>query len=401
MVATAQYLTELAVCLRERGHEVTVLTSRRAYDDSQKVFPASEVWKGIRIRRLFNSAFSKRSKLGRATNFATFLISCSWRLLWLRRQDVVVALTSPPLVSVIAAFFARLRGSAFCYWIMDLNPDEAVAAGWLRSGSLAERALDSLSRFSLRSSADVLVLDRFMKQRIVDKGIAEAKVTVIPPWSHDADVSFNAADRERFRREHGLAGKFVVMYSGNHSPCHPLDTILGAAEKLATTPDIAFCFIGGGSQFPRVKQFAAERALHNVKCLPYQPLSALSASLSAADAHLVVMGEPFVGLIHPCKIYNVLRIGSPLLYVGPAVSHVTEIMKEAGSDAFRSARHGEVDAVVRHILELKAGCRSGEPIPAPVASRFGKNVLLPKLVNVVETAGDIGAKKKPLECSAA
>src|SRR2546421_8015410 len=43
-----------------------------------------------------------------------------------------------------------------------------------------------------------------------------------------------------FRAEHGLTGKFVVMYSGNHSPCHPLDTLLAAAERLKGRGDIAF-----------------------------------------------------------------------------------------------------------------------------------------------------------------
>jgi len=46
----------------------------------------------------------------------------------------------------------------------------------------------------------------------------------------------------------------------------------------------------------------------NVLCLPYQPLNQLAASLSAADAHAVVMGEAMLGLVHPCKIYNILAV---------------------------------------------------------------------------------------------
>lgn len=89
------------------------------------------------------------------------------------------------------------------------------------------------------------------------------------------------------------------MYSGNHSPVHPLDTLIEAALQLRGDPGFAFLFIGGGSEFNRVKQIVAERQLANVRCLPYRPLSELSASLSAADAHVFVMGDPFVGLIHP------------------------------------------------------------------------------------------------------
>src|SRR6185503_9011071 len=142
----------------------------------------------------------------------------------------------------------------FVYWVMDLNPDEAVAAGWLRKGAPAERLLDGLSRFSLRRADKVVALDRFMKARITGKGIAEDRIAVIPPWSHDDTVRFDEAGRKKFRQAHGLAVKFVVMYSGNHSPCHPLDTLLQAARRLVNRSDIGFCFVGGGSEFRKITE---------------------------------------------------------------------------------------------------------------------------------------------------
>jgi colanic acid biosynthesis glycosyl transferase WcaI len=139
VVATGQYLKDFALGLAENGHEVTVITSRRAYDDPNKTFPGHEIWRGIRIYRVSGTSFGKRAKWRRAADFFTFLVSCCCRLCLLSKPDVIVALTSPPLVSVIAAGYARLRGVKFCYWIMDLNPDEAVAAGWLSPGSFAAR----------------------------------------------------------------------------------------------------------------------------------------------------------------------------------------------------------------------------------------------------------------------
>src|ERR1700722_17676099 len=328
VVSSGQPLADLALQLTERGHEVTVVTSRRAYDDPSKEFAKHEIWRDVRIIRVFATGFGKRAKWRRACDFATFLLSCCWRLLWLPRQDLVIAMTSPPLVSFIGAWFARLRGSQFCYWIMDLNPDEAVAAGWLAANSLPARLLEGCSRFSLRNASKIVVLDHFMQKRILEKDIEPKKISVIPPWSHDADVRFDAQGRNRFRECHHLNGKFVVMYSGNHSPCHPLDTILGAAQKLTENKEVAFLFVGGGSQFAKVKQFAVDHSLSNILCLPYQPLAELAGALSAADLHLVVMGNPFVGLVHPCKIYNILRIGSPLLYIGPQLSHISEIIQQ-------------------------------------------------------------------------
>ena len=329
VVSSGQHLTDIAVGLAERGHEVTVVTSRRAYDDPNKKFASHEGWRGIHIHRVFNTGFGKRAKWRRAADFLTFLLSCCWRLCRLTKPDVVVALTSPPLVSVIAAGYARWRGAKFCYWIMDLNPDEAVAAGWLSPDSFAAKGLERLSRFSLKQASTIVVLDHFMEKRILAKGIAAEKIVVIPPWSHDSEVQFDAVGRAAFRKTHGLENRFVVMYAGNHSPCHPLATLLAAAKELAVSHvDIAFCFVGGGSEHQRVKIFARENQLANVLCLPYQPLDQLAGVLSAADLHLVVMGDPFVGLVHPCKAYNLLRVNAPILYMGPQPSHISEMLDQ-------------------------------------------------------------------------
>ena len=80
----------------------------------------------------------------------------------------------------------------------------------------------------------------------------------------------------------------------------------------------------------------------------YQPVEKLSAALSAADLHVVVMGNPFVGTIHPCKIYNILRVAAPVLYIGPSPSHVTQILQPEGkvsgnAQNYTLVNHGEVE----------------------------------------------------------
>ena len=324
------------------------------------------------------------------------------------------------------------------------------------AGSLAARVLDWMSRFSLRRANKVIALDRFMRDRIVAKGIAPEKVAVIPPWSHDAEVKFDPAGRERFRKAHGLEGKFVVMYSGNHSPCHPLDTVLAAAREMEGEPEVVFCFVGGGSEWRRIKEKAEmlkaemlkvegniehrtsniqhpieegrpgtsklpssvaalrrvnehrassiehrassiehrassiqhpassiEHRASNVLCLPYQPLDQLSGSLSAADLHVVVMGNEFVGLVHPCKIYNVLSVGAPVLYIGPRPSHLSELLAGLNHEyPCAAVGHGEVGRVVEEIERMRrlgAGAGRGV-VPERVKREFSKEAALGKLV---------------------
>jgi hypothetical protein len=276
---------------------------------------------------------------------------------------------------------------------MDLNPDEAIAAGWLKEKSLVARLLSRMLLYSLRRADHIIALDRFMKERIQAKGIEAEKISIVPPWSHNDYVRFNPEGGEEFRKIHQISDKFVVMYSGNHSPCHPLDALLQAAERLVDYDDIVFCFVGGGSEFSKVKSRALDRGLRNILCLPYQPREKLSGSLSAADLHVVVMGEQFVGIVHSCKIYNILAVRRPFLYIGPAESHVRDIISRVSLGAYVSS-HGDVDEVVANILSARRSTEDVSLGVVTVANRFSKKSIVPQMISAIENGPAVGTRTR-------
>jgi len=351
VVATSQQLTAVARRLAEQGHEVTVIAARQGYDDPRLTFPRRERWNGIEIMRVSSLNFGKKNRSARTVNFGSFLLTSALKVFTLPPQDVVVALTSPPLISWLASSFTKFKGGQSVFWAMDLNPDEAIAAGWLKQNSFTAKFLSRLLKSGMARAKTIIALDEFMKQRIVSKGIEEAKIAVIPP-ARDESVRFDEEGREAFRRRHGLAGKFVVMYAGNHSPCHPLETLLESANELKFDATIAFVFVGGGSEFKKVEAFARTHQLTNIRCLPYQPQENLSAVLSAADLHVVVMGDPFVGIVHPSKIYNILSVGAPFVFIGPGQSSMGDFISQI-DDPKRAAHvcHGGSIELARLISE--------------------------------------------------
>src|SRR2546423_3894606 len=352
LVASAQQLTMLARRLSERGHQVTVITSARGYDDATATFKRREKWHSIDIVRISSFSAGKKHRWQRTLNFASFLFACAARLIMTPPQDVVIALTSPPLISWLGSLFVRIKSGELIFWPLDLNPDEAIAAGWLDPGSLTARFLARLLNSSMARAKTIIAIDEFMKERIVAKGISKDKIDVIPPASDDA-VIYDEEGREEFRRAHAVADKFVVMYAGNHSPCHPLDTLLVSAQELRHRDDIVFLFVGGGSEVEKVDSFAQLHALRNIRPLPYQPQAKLSALLSAADLHVVVMGEAFSGIVHPSKIYNVLKVGAPFVFIGPEAGFINDIAAGAPSELVRMrAPHGQTQEIVTFISGL-------------------------------------------------
>jgi hypothetical protein len=99
------------------------------------------------------------------------------------------------------------------------------------------------------------------------------------------------------------------------------------------------------------------------------------------------MGNGFVGIVHPSKLYNILNVGSPFLYIGPEESHITELAaKSTGGVRAYTARHGEVEVVVAYILE-EAGCNAdrSERATPQLGDAFSKPVLLKRLIGLLES----------------
>ena len=326
--STAQYLTDFALDLVKRGCQVTVLTSRRGYVEPYPLYPSRESFHGIKIIRVCPIALSKNSRFTRVMQMLSIHVCFSWQLFWLRNYDRIVSLTSPPMLGFVSLMFAQWRRIPLVYWVMDMNPDQLIQAGWISKMSFIGRCLKRMRNYVLEKASQVIVLDVSMKERLLREKSVGHKIHVIPPWIHTDHIDMVPHNINPFRSSNNFKEKFVVMYSGNHSLCHPLDTILQAARELKYDPWIQFVFIGGGVRAKEVDDFKKKYSLANLIRLPYVNRDEMKYSLSAADLHLVVMGEPYVGIVHPSKIYQIIKIGRPFAYIGPKDAPIRKILED-------------------------------------------------------------------------
>ena len=122
-------VSDLAFHLAQRGFEVVAITSRQRYDDARaKLSSANEY--GVAVDRVWSTRFGRAGLIGRAIDYATFYVSAFVALLRHARHDTtIVAMTDPPLLSVVAALAAKLRGATLVNWVQDLFPEVAEALG--------------------------------------------------------------------------------------------------------------------------------------------------------------------------------------------------------------------------------------------------------------------------------
>ena len=386
--AVGQYMADISTSASLRGHFVRVITANRGYDDPSLIFPSYERLHGVEVIRLRWSSFGKKRSISRMIGQMSFILQAFVKGVFGIRPDVVLVSTVPPLGILAASMTARLRRSSLVYWVMDINPDEAIAMGFVRPTSLLARCMDSINKAGIESASRVITLDSQMAQRLESKAHLHQRPIIIPPWPHEEMIRKSGAGGRVFRKKHRLEDKFVVMYSGNHSWVHPLDTILRAAKSLVYRKDILFLFVGGGVEKHKVLK-AIRNGSPNVLSLPYQSFDNLGESLAAADVHLVVMGDAMIGITHPSKIYGAMAAGRPILAIAPDNSYISEMM-EKQTIGFRF-RHGDVAGVVRGILALadmeeKERRRLGENAARLAYDQFNQTLSRNRVLDILENA---------------
>ena len=346
--AVGQHLADVAEELARRGHRVIVLTADRGYDDPSVRYKKRETIRGVDVRRLPFSSFGKSSIPIRTLGGVSLVVQSIVRSIAIRGIDAVVVSTSPPIGSFGAVVIGLLHRAPVKYWVMDVNPDQMIALGMIRERALPVRVFNWLNRLVLRRAQDVIVLDRFMADTMKKKFDVSEKLTVLPPWTPEDFGSVAEHSENPFRKKHGLNGKIVVMYSGNHGPSNPLTTIIEAAKRITDEPRIVLLFVGGGVGKREVESAQSP----NIVSLPYQPQSELRHSLAAADVHIVTVGDRIPGIVHPSKVYGAMAVARPILHIGPSESHVSDLL--GAHDVGWHIQHGDVEGAERILREIAA-----------------------------------------------
>lgn len=372
--ATSQMLSDLVFALAQRGHQITVITSRLSYDDPTARLPRRETVRGVDVVRLATTGFGRAGLVGRAADYVTFGLAAVWLLLWrLRRGDVVITKTDPPLLSLVTTPIARLRGARAVNWLQDVFPEVATALGMAR-GRVSGSALAILHRLRNRAlrkaSLNIAIGDR-MAMEVRRLGVAPDRVRVIPNWSDGRSIRPISAQHNHLRTKWGLQGKFVVGYSGNLGRAHDVATIVDAIgisareakagpvavpsadviqTIVASDARVSWLFVGGGAQLQKLKAETDRHSDRDVMFQPYQPREALSESLSVPDVHLITLRPALEGLIVPSKYYGIAAAGRPTIFIGDPNGEIAHILKE--SDTGIVVAEGDGPALIRAVRDL-------------------------------------------------
>jgi glycosyltransferase involved in cell wall biosynthesis len=242
----------------------------------------------------------------------------------------------------------------------------------------------------------VTVVTEGKRERLIEKGVPAAKITVIP---NGVDlgrfVEAEATSPAELRRLGLDPDRFLVVYAGIMNPPQGLDVLLTAARQLrAEAPDAAarmqFALVGGGSEQTRLEALVKEHALGDlVRFVAVQPRERIPSLLKAAGAVVVPLRPRGDDHTVPSKLYEAMASARPVVVSADGAPR--KILDEVGAGIATAA--GDVGGLTRSLRTLLERPELASAFGAQgsaYAGRFDRRELVSQLEDLLQSVAKRG-----------
>jgi colanic acid biosynthesis glycosyl transferase WcaI len=390
----------LAAC----GHTVTVCTAVPYYPlwrvaEAYRRRPfARETRESVEILRCPLYVPSHVTTGRRILHEASFVAMALLRSLFCRRPDLLVVISPPLGLGIVAVLLAKLWRVPYVFHVADLQPDAAVDLGMIAPGRLT-RLLYAVERVAYRHAALVSTLTETMRARVVAKGIAAEKVVLFSDWADPElfDRPAHAADPE-LRTELNLPrDAFLVLHAGNMGVKQGLDVVIDAAARTPTEAGVVYMLVGDGAERMRLEARVRESATRRVRMLRLQPRDRFHRLLAAADVALVTQQRTVADIVFPSKVLTLLAAGKPVVASVAAGSDVADVVRrsECGVVVPPEDPDALAAAVERFRLDPDLRARCAAAGRAYARAHWERSGTLNHLARTLGAAGRRGAPRPP------
>lgn len=352
--AASRLHTRLAKKLKDRGHEVTVLTTMPHYpqgkiaDEYRGKWQVIEDRDGVRVIQVYLWTSQSRKITRRLLSQLSFMLTCSLRGLFLPRPDVIFIENQPIFTGLAGWFISLVKRTKYVMNVADHWPEYLYVAGIVKETSLIYRVFKALTNLIQRNASAITA----MYANLIEK--MELRLGTV----EDSHVIYDSVDLELysnpqlaidFREKYQLGSKRLLTFLGTLGPHIDLKTILETVKQFHDYPDITVLFVSAGAQ-----QDALEEALEQAEFAHCRRIDWLSAEEIPAlwgASYLTfwaVTNNELDKLRFQTKLYEAIASGTPtVLAVDGLMSDILE-----DSQAGIAVKHEDVDGMIAAIRSL-------------------------------------------------
>jgi len=252
--------------------------------------------------------------------------------------DVIMAGSTPPTQGVLCAKVKKKlskrygRPVPFIYNLQDIFPDSLVTAKMTKKGSLIWKLGRKIEDYTYKSADRIIVISEDFKRNIMEKGVPEEKIVVIPNWVNTENVYPVAReDNILFDRLSLDREKFYIVYSGNLGHSQNLRMLLDAAKELREPlPDLCFVLIGEGAARDEIAAAIENEKSDNVLLFPFQPYEDIAHVFSLGDAGLIISKSGIGQSSVPSKTFGIMAAERPVLASFDLDSELVRLIEGTG-----------------------------------------------------------------------
>jgi hypothetical protein len=341
--AVGQYSLQFARQRAEGGEDV-VLAGLSSTADSVTDEPVAAG--RLRVVRRRAAVYDRSDLRARALWTARVNLGLLWRARrFLLAADEVLITGSPPFLLHVVAPLAALFRKRLTYRITDFHPECLMAEiGESRPVPWSLRIFYRLT-IALRRRVDRFeVLGEDQRARLLAQGIPAGRIVL----KRDPSPVAIPAGTERLKPPPELAGRRLLLYSGNFGVAHEYRTFVAGyrLHHRQGSGRVGLWLNATGARADRFEQALRAEGLPVHRSHPL-PLALLPALLLAADAHLITLRDPFVGYVLPSKVYGCLESRRDILYVGSRDSDIHLLCSQALSAGYLQVEVGDAAGVAR------------------------------------------------------
>ncbi|MCL0086755.1 glycosyltransferase family 4 protein [Thermodesulfovibrionales bacterium] len=350
---TGYFMTKIAEGL-SADFSVMAICAQPTYSMRGTRAPAKEIHNGVSIQRYFSTTFNKDILILRLLNilstcFSSFFVA----LRSIRSSDLILVVTSPPLLPFVIWIASKFKGAKFILRIDDVYPDMLNVAGMLKTNSLIYRIFTKLNLRLYREAEHLIVLGRDMRSLVLKKleNQRQDRIHIIPNWGEIDRISPCSRGNNPLLKELQIEDKFVVQYAGNMGYPHDIESLVKAAKILSKHSEIHFLFIGSGVKRKWLENQIRICNLNNITLLNPRHRSDQNNFLNASDVIISALVKGMLGISVPSRMYNIMAAGKPIIALGDENSELALIIREKKIGWI--VPPGNADVFVNAVLEAK------------------------------------------------
>lgn len=385
---------EMAKLWIEAGHSVTVIAGMVHANGKEKQTEYKGKWftkkqqGDIIVYRTHVSELYNRGFAGRMWGYFSFMFSSLWVGIFKVKGDFdAIIVSSPPLFVGVSGYLISLfKNVPMIFEVRDLWPESAIDTGILKNKTLINLAY-KVESFIYKKSRLINVLTPATYATLKNiKGIDEKKLTMIPNAANFllADETLKNFNRELFRKDHGLDGKFVITYVGAHGAANCLEQLIDAALKLKDT-NVLFLLIGQGMMKESLKQKAKSMNVDNLRFLPPVSREEVFKYIIASEMGISVLKKADTfKTVYSNKTFDYFSCKKPILMAIDGISR--ELVETAKAGSYVEPENvAEYNKIIREYLANPSMLAiKGENGYRYAKENFDRNVLAQKYIANIE-----------------